>query len=368
MTASPHNEKTTTYLIRSLEDLDGLKDAWEPLSASARFPMQDFSWVRACAASLLARHELHVVVVADTSGPIAIAPLVKPLKGPVRLELLGVGELSEPMDFVYASDAALSALAGAVARSRMPLDLKRIAADSPTVGALERAFRGKGPLIIRPGNPYPRIPLDAGWTNPEQRLSSSRRSLLRRVRRRAEQLGTLTWEVAAPTRSNLAPMLEEAFRVEAASWKGRDGSALAKSPVKRTFFEMYAASACEEGILRMCFLRIGGRTAAMQYAVEHKGGFWLFKIGYDEEFASCSPGSILIEETVRYAASRGVASYEFLGSVEEWTRMWTDDQCECVSLRSYPMGFNGAVALGSDAARFAAGRIQRIVRRKAARR
>jgi len=368
MTASPHNEKTRSYLVRSLEDLDGLKDAWRTLSASARFPMQDFSWARAWSASFLAGHELHVVVVTDNSGPIAIAPLVKPLQGPVRLELLGASELSEPMDFVYASETALEALAEALSRSSLPLDLRRISADSPTVGALERAFRGRAALVRRPGNPYPRILLDAGWTNPKQRLSSSRRSLLRRMRRRAEQMGELSWEVATPSRSDLAPLLEEAFRVEAASWKGRGGTALAQSPVRRGFFETYAASACEEGIFRMCFLRIGGRTAAMQYAVEHKGGFWLFRMGYDEEFASCSPGSILIEETIRYAASRGVASYEFLGSVEEWTRMWTDDRCECVSLRSYPMGFNGAVALGSDAARFAAVRIGRIVRRKAARR
>jgi CelD/BcsL family acetyltransferase involved in cellulose biosynthesis len=253
-----------------------------------------------------------------------------------------------------------------LARTRLPLDLKRISADSPTVAALEGAFRGKTPLVRRPGNPYPRILLDAGWSDPERRLSSSRRSLLRRMRRRAEQLGTVTWEVAAPTRANLTPMLEEALRVEAASWKGRDGSALAMNPVKRKFFESYAASACDEGILRLCFLRIGGRTAAMQIAVESKGGFWLFKIGYDEEFASCSPGSLLIEETVRYSAARGLASYEFLGSVEEWTRMWTEEQCECVALRSYPVGIHGAAAFVADSARFAAARATRMIRRKAA--
>jgi CelD/BcsL family acetyltransferase involved in cellulose biosynthesis len=368
MNASPHIEKTTSYLIRKVEDLDGLKEAWKTLSVSARFPMQDYAWVRACAATLVARNELHVVVVTNPTGPIAIAPLVKRRKGPVRLGLLGVEELSEPMDFVYADEAALRALAETLAHSRLPLKLQRVPADSPTVAALERASRGKGFFTCRPANPYPRILLDAGWTAPEQRLSSSRRSLLRRMRRRAEQTGTVSWEVLTPEPSSLAPVLEEAFRVEAASWKGREGTALANETAKGEFFKLYAASACEEGMLRLCFLRINGRPAAMQLAVEHKGGYWIFKIGYDDEFAACSPGTLLIEETVRYAAARGLASYEFLGSVEEWTRMWTEDQYECVSLRSYPLGFNGAVAFGSDAARFAAGRIGRIVRREAARR
>ncbi len=367
MSTSPNTNTFASHLIRSPEELDGLKEAWRTLSASARLPMQEFGWVQACAEALLARHELYGVVVTDANGPVAIAPLVKPRKGPFRLGLLGVDELSEPMDFLYTNEAALAALAGTLARSRFPLDLKRVPADSPTVAALEQACRGRTPLVRRPGNPYPRILLDAGWTDPEQQLSSSRRSLLRRMRRRAEQTGTVTWEVSTPAPSNLAAMLDEAFRVEAASWKGRDGSAVARNPVKRKFFETYAALACGEGLLRLCFLRIGGRPAAMQIAVESKGGFWLFKIGYDEEFASCSPGSLLIEETVRYAAVRGLASYEFLGSVEEWTRMWTEDQCECVSLRSYPMGIDGAAAFVSDTARFAAVRVGRLIRGKAAR-
>ena len=331
--------------------------------------MQDYGWVRACAEAFHAQEEIHTVVVNDATGPVAIAPLVKSRRGPARLRLAGVTELSEPMDFVYASPAALSALCEELARTRLPLDFERIPAQSP------RSPRSSGPsgagprLVRRPGNPYPRILLDPGWTNPEQRLSSSRRSLLRRMRRRAEQIGAVTWEVATPERSTLTPLLEEAFRVEAASWKGRDGTALAMSPVKRKFYELYAAAACDDGILRLCFLRIGGRSAAMQIAVETKGGFWLLKIGYDEEFAPCSPGSLLIEETVRYSAARGLASYEFLGSVAEWTRMWTEDQCECAGVevlsRGDPRSVRAHVGLGAFCRRREA---DRLIRKKAARR
>jgi formylglycine-generating enzyme required for sulfatase activity len=66
------------------------------------------------------------------------------------------------------------------------------------------------------------------------------------------------------------------------------------------------------------------------------------------------------------AAARGLGAYEFLGNVEEWTRMWTEDQVDCVSLRSYPVGFHGATVFGADALRFAAVRVSRLVRRKAA--
>jgi CelD/BcsL family acetyltransferase involved in cellulose biosynthesis len=364
MTGSKQIEKTASYFVRTPEDLDGLVVAWKALSHSARFPMQEYIWTRACAAALVDPHELNVLVVTDRGQPVAIAPLARRGVGRLRSVLLGVEELSEPMDFIYASEAALGTLARTLVRRRLPLNLERLPADSATEAALRAAARGRGAVICRPGNPYPRILLDARWTEPVSRLSSSRRSLLRRMRRRAEGMGVVGWEVLTPAPSDLTPLLDEAFRVEAASWKGREGTALAKAPAMAKFYRLYAASACEEGILRLCFLRIGGRTAAMLYAVEYKDAFWTLKIGYDEEFAACSPGTLLVEEAVRYAARRGLKSFEFLGTVEDWTRVWTEDEVACVSVRSYPFGLRGATTFAMDAARFAIGRANRIAHRK----
>jgi CelD/BcsL family acetyltransferase involved in cellulose biosynthesis len=101
-------------------------------------------------------------------------------------------------------------------------------------------------------------------------------------------------------------------------------------------------------MLRLCFLRIGERIAAAQFAVESNERFWLLKIGYDEAFGRCSPGNLLMRETVRYAASRGLLSYEFLGAPEQWTRMWTDQIRPCVSIRAYPARARGVAALAAD--------------------
>src|SRR5439155_13822651 len=112
-------------------------------------------------------------------------------------------------------------------------------------------------------------------------------------------------------------LLDEVFRVEAAGWKGREGTALANDSVRGMFYRRYAAAACRQGILRLCFLRIGDRVAAVQLGVESEGRFWLHKIGYDEAFAKCSPGMLLLRDTIRYAASRSLRSYEFLGARSE---------------------------------------------------
>ncbi|MCH7493972.1 GNAT family N-acetyltransferase, partial [bacterium] len=87
---------------------------------------------------------------------------------------------------------------------------------------------------------------------------------------------------------------------------------LAHDPQRAMFYRQYARAACLEGTLRVCFLRIGDRTAAMQLAVEQRGAFWLLRAGYDARFADCSPGLILTRDTIRYAAEAGLTSYEFL--------------------------------------------------------
>jgi CelD/BcsL family acetyltransferase involved in cellulose biosynthesis len=132
---------------------------------------------------------------------------------------------------------------------------------------------------------------------------------------------------------------------------------------RRRFYEYYAANACERGILRLSYMRIGDHAVAAQLAVEAKGGFWLLKVGYDEDYANCSPGNLLLVETLKYAAARGLKSFEFLGSSEPWTEVWTKQLRPCVTVAAYPRNCHGAVAFVTDALRFAWHRINRKFKR-----
>jgi CelD/BcsL family acetyltransferase involved in cellulose biosynthesis len=85
-------------------------------------------------------------------------------------------------------------------------------------------------------------------------------------------------------------------------------------------------------------------------ALEQGGGFWLLRVGYDQRFAQCSPGQLLVRDTIRYAVEAGLESYEFLGSAESWSERWTNTKHPCVSLWVYPLGVRGIAALVADAA------------------
>jgi CelD/BcsL family acetyltransferase involved in cellulose biosynthesis len=347
MPAGAREKVDRVRVVRAAAELAYLRPHWEAMGSAHAGPMLHYDWVRICTDLFCANCDLHVVV-AGHEQPIGIAPLFSPREGRKRLEFIGASDLYEPMDFLCSEESAASSLAEAVARAGLPVFFNRIPADSAILGAMRNAFRRRGTVITRPANDYPYITLDDSWTAPEKHLNSGRRSDLRRAQRIAESVGELSYVMLSPKPDELPALLEEAYRVEAAGWKARQGSALATDALRGSFYSRYAAAACERGDLRLAFLRIGGRAAAVQLAVESAERFWLMKIGYSEDFARCSPGMLLTLETIRYAARAGLRSYEFLGSVEPWTRVWTSLVHPCVSLRAYPFNLRGMLALSVD--------------------
>jgi CelD/BcsL family acetyltransferase involved in cellulose biosynthesis len=332
--------------------------SWNLIAEEANSPMHQYAWVKACTDAFVSGGELQLIVVgADQPG--ALGPLIMRGRRLNRMECLGVDELYEPTDFPHLDPESLASLASELVKLRRPLLLRRILADSPVLTALRTAFKSRGLLITRPATGYPWIPLDESWKNPEEKLSASRRSSCRRARRKAQSLGSIDYEVLSPRPAELASLMEECFRVEAAGWKGRTGSALLSDPNRRQFYEKYASMASAKGILRLCFMRIAGTIAATQIAVESGGRFWLLKVGYDEEFSRCSPGHLLMIETLRYAAERGLQTYEFLGSAEPWTSVWTTQVRPCLSVWAYPNNCRGLAAFTWDAVRFGWERLHR---------
>ena len=358
----PHPGELQVHRIVELSDLDSLADAWDRLASKSGSPIGQYIWARACAETLDDRYTLEVLAVGPRDRPIAIAPLAKRRRPLTPLELLGVHELREPMDFLYADAPAAAALVGALATLPGPLSLKRLPASSLALAAVDDAYRKRRLVLTREAGACPYIQLDERHREPKQTLSSRRRSDLRRAQRRAAKLGEVSYETLSPSPSDLDPLLEEVFDVEAAGWKGRARTALAHDATRRAFYRRYATAAATTGILRIAFLRIGGQAAAVQLAVETDDRFWLLKVGYDEGFARCSPGSLLLLETIRHAATRGLRSYEFLGDAASWTRPWTETVRPCVRLDAYPFRASGMGVLASDAAAAAGRRLRDVVR------
>lgn len=327
---------------------------WPALpDAVAAIPTQTPAWVRARAA-LLPPDAACFIAVHDGAGLAALAPLLRSgrwLREPPAL--------FEPSDWLWRSPQALAELALAVARLGLPLQLDRLPLASPTLGALRQAFGGRALVQLRPAMPTPVIELDERWREPEAGFDARRRADFRRYERRAAAHGRLSFELhAPPPGAALQPLLDQAYAVEARSWKARRRTALSADPVQGGFFVRFAQAAAAAGMLRIAFMRLDGQAVAMQIAAQWRQRFWLFKISHDEAFDACSPGQLLMRHTLLHAAHEGLLSYEFMGGMDPWTRLWTRQLRHYQQVQVLPVGLASAQVL----ARRAAGRAARAAR------
>jgi CelD/BcsL family acetyltransferase involved in cellulose biosynthesis len=334
--------------------LHGLDQAWECLRTPWGPPTGQLLWARAWLEVFGHEYELAVGTAARHGTPEALVPLVRRRDGgSASYELLGVHELWEPTDALYRDPEAVRAVLAAIVGRGGSVSLKRVPARSPLVDAAVSAAHGRAVLVRYHMDGCPYIVLDEGWAEPEREFSPRRRSDFRRARRTAERDGPVSVEILRPTPGELPDLLRVAFDVEAAGWKGRGASSILDRPRLQAFYRCYAEAAAAAGILRLCFLRIGDAAAAMQVGVEWADRFWLLKMGYDERFARCSPGNLLLLHTVGAAARAGLRSFEFFGTAQPWTTVWTQLVRPLTGVRVYRRSVSGLRLAATDAARAA---------------
>ena len=327
-----------------------LAPAWDGLDTFLQAPLGHYDWAAACADALAGDSRLFMPVVRHGGAPVAVAPLVRPRGYLATARQLGVGDHGEPGDFNYADLASLDRLALVLADQHVPLMLARVPSDSPVTEALRTAYRRRALVIVRPQPGCPFIAIAGSDDEVSAALPSRLRSDLRRAMRKAQKMGDVAFETHAPASSaELLPLWDQALRVEAAGWKGRSRSALAVDHRVGSFYTALATRATEAGTLRILFLRIGSDVAATMIALEDGGRLWILKIGYDERFAACSPGMLVMREGLRYAARAGLTSFEFLGTGTGWTRRWTDTEWATERVYVYPFTLQGMTLLAFGA-------------------
>ncbi len=320
----------------------------------------------ALAETMLAGAPVRLFETAGSDGVEAMLPLCRAPGGFARWRVPGAEEVFEPGDALCRDAAAAGRLARVLAAERRPIELARVPAASPLIPALKAAMPGR--VSVRPATPSPTIALSPEWREPESQFSSRRRSDFRRAARRAAEFGAVTCEMLCPPPGEFDALFDEAIAVEAKSWKRAAGTAIACDPAKEAFFRRYLGFACARGEGRVALLRIDGRVAAMQLAVEWAGRYWLYKIGYDEAYARCSPGTLLMLHALRDAAGRGLTGFELMGDSEAWIAdLWTRDCHECVRVRTYPLTVSGVIAGARDGAAWARGRLRLKARLRDAR-
>jgi len=317
-----------------------LQNDWNKLACAVKFPFVQYEWFDSCVNALCSESALYVVVLRFGGEILAIAPLV--MKGRIlkRLEMLGSAVLCEPVGFLYRDKESVGVLIDILLSQQLPLLPGRMPAGSAEDNYLQEKS-GYSFLRFSKSIPAPWIPIHTSWQEFERRISSSRRSAMRRAERKANELGTVTTEILSPTAGEAQNLLEEIIEIENSGWKQKNRTSMAENSELKRFFIHYANAMALKGALRMCFLRINGKAVAAQIAVEYADSFWVLKVGYNVKFASCSPGILLMHHTIRCAFEKNLKTFEFMGSDEPWIRIWTNAMRGYRFYRIYPITMNG---------------------------
>ena len=266
------------------------------------------------------------------------------------------------LEAVHEDRTALEALAADLAATRLSrITVDFVLADEATAAASAAALAAAGyRLFPRPRLESPFLAVGGAWADYLRTLSTHRRAELRRRGRRLEAAGRVTREVHDGSHG-LPGLLEEAFAVEAAGWKGQRSTAIVSDPAVEHFYRRIADWGKQRGWLRLAFLRLDGRPLAFDLAFESGGRHYLLKTGYDPAFTALSPGLLLRLHMLERAFALGLESYEFCGAAEPWKLEWAPATRQVLAIEAFAPAAAGALARAffraSRFARVTAGRL-----------
>lgn len=331
------------------ERIRDVSGEWEELAdAVGATPFERPGWVEAWWEAF-GKGRLQIVTLRRAGTLVAVAPLRLrwgALTSPTNWHTPLSGLLAR--DPVSAAAAAHALFAGRTRQISLSfVDPEGAAACAFREAATRAGYRSTERPVLR--SPY--VAIDGDWSRYERRLTSKRRSNLRRLHRRLEQRGELTFELSDGT-DRLETLLDEGFRVEASGWKATRGTAIASRPDTHHFYRRLAHWAAARGSLRLAFMRLDGRALAFDYCLEEGGVHYLLKTGYDEAYRPFAPGVLLRRQMLARAFSIGLHTYEFLGTDDVWKHEWTDSYHE----RKLVQAFAPSVAGAAERAAFVYGR------------
>jgi len=252
---------------------------------------------------------------------------------------------SPGFDLLALDGAALTALSAALFQDRVrDITVAPLDASGPALRALREAAGARGyRTFVRPASRAPYLRLAGDLRGHEASLSRNLRHDVQRRLRRLCEAGVVSVQVGDGS-AGLDDLLAEGFRVEALSWKGRGGTAIASGEETTRFYTGLARWAASTGWLRLAFLRLDGRAIAFQFDLELRSRYYSLKIGYDPEFERFSPGKVLAYTMVSRAVSSGLEVYELLGTDEPWKDRWTEQAREQVAFRAFSPSPAGRLA------------------------
>jgi CelD/BcsL family acetyltransferase involved in cellulose biosynthesis len=329
----------TCRVLTTLEEWQQLEPQWDGLLKASpdSTPWQSFAFLTGWWRHLSERMPLRLFVVERAGSVCLVMPLQistwRMLPGlPVRMlePVSMVMDVNRPRMALGVPDrAAYHCAFDAIWQHAKEWDLIRLdekAWDDAEV-ALLRDYALAHESIFRQhfSHLIPYLDLRQSWQGFLQQRSQRMRKNLKAARRKLEQLGTVRlqgYESAAEIR--------EAFRIildlHSRSRKKKLKIEHSTSPAYQEFFRAWADNMAATGQCRAFALFCGEQPVAATIAFTSGDVYYSTQIVHDEQYAACSPGTLLESMEIEYLmGERRHTTYDFLGSFLNNKLRWTDD-------------------------------------------
>lgn len=255
--------------------------------------------------------------------------------------------LGTPLVAADQEETAMADLVAAMRRLRRVdcAALEWVSADGPVGGALADAA-GPRAISLERFHRATLVRQSCGNYLEGRVKGKELRELRRRSRKLAKELGG---EPRVIDRSHDPAALDAFVELEAASWKGEEGTALACDPAHARFLREVAQAFAARGALNLAFLQAGETTIAATCNLFAGGVDFCFKVAYDERYARFGPGRELqlrLIDDFHAAPSRQMMDSCTSPGNELYGRIWRDRRELAATVIPAP-GARGLLAFGA---------------------
>ncbi|HEY8524287.1 MAG TPA: GNAT family N-acetyltransferase [Acidimicrobiales bacterium] len=354
--------------------LDGLRDEWEAAVTADPTPnvYLTWEWVTTWWSHFGAGNELHVVVVRDGDGIVAIAPLqrsrpgVGPLATPILQRISPDAGDYGGIVLVRREDEAVEVLVDHLEGqlcdgAASAVVLSRLLTDDPFLARLREALlRRTGTLAAQEAELEGACLL----TDLRSGFNMTKQAKKHKIRQRNRRLAEAHDEVvfAYHTGDDLDVGLDRLLKLHAARWEGRESEMHGLlADADREAFMLDAIRALDrKGRVRLLTLTADGRPVAAELDFELGSRLFMFKGAFDPEFSAFSPGQLLHHRVIEDGLASDVDVVDWGRGDQLYKRRWANGERQQVTVTVTRAGLGGKVA--AQRLRVARGLARRIGR------
>jgi len=336
--------------IRSLEDLERHAVAWDKLAARLPFsmPLASHSWISTFLQYRLAPDEQWCCLIAyDDDELVGVLTLIvaqaiilgfsrKIIHSPRDSHTLSIDALVAPeQEEQEVVESLLSTLAEVEPKWHRAY-FQRISTSSPLINQLNNNSKGKF-VFHETASIGAYLPTTRDFETYRSGLKKSFKSRFNTSANRLNRCKNVCFEFLSGEQATEADF-ERFTKVEAQSWKGRIGSAIEKSQELIDFYLTLIKRLSKRGWLEWHFLMADGKTIAGNLAIKCGHSLFIWKLGYDEDYAKCSPGTILFDKEVQYAFESDQINMIDFVTDPPWVKNWNTQKRDFENLWVCPVG------------------------------